>query len=171
MSDRARIVATAEAAGARLRGVHAYEGHVATGTLAERCAVAHPIYEALVGLIGQVRDATGRAVAELVTSGTPSCVPALEYEGWGRLAELGTRHRVSPGTVVLHDARTMRTCPELALTPAAVVHAQVVSCPTDTVRTCNAGSRYLTRTKAKYGPNWRPARRNTSSKWSVRPFR
>ena len=52
-------------------------------------------------------------------------------------------HRLSPGTVVYHDLRTEELCPELELVPAAVVVARVLSHPTPTRITCDAGSKAL----------------------------
>ena len=81
----------------RLRGLHAYEGHV-IGDLAARRRAAAPIHDRVCSIVRRLR-AAGLVVGELVTSGTPGLTPALEHEGLRSLP--GTRHRVSPGTVVI----------------------------------------------------------------------
>ena len=50
-------------------------------------------------------------------------------------------HRVSPGTVVFHDARSELENPDVSLTPAALVASRVISRPADDVVTCDAGSK------------------------------
>lgn len=134
-----RVADTARAAGARWRGLHAYEGHVVSGAFAARCeqvADAH----ADVELLMQELSARRLPVETLVTSGTPSCLPAARWAGWSRT---GGVHQVSPGTVVFSDVRTRDVCAEFDLRPAALVHARVVSAPTEDRLTCDAGSKAL----------------------------
>lgn len=140
LDDRARIHAVARAAAGRLRGVHAYEGHV-LGDLDARRRRAAPLHDAICELVRGLADA-GHAVGEVVTSGTPGMTPALEHAGLGALP--GTRHRVSPGTVVYHDWRSATTVTELDdLVPAALVATRVLSRPRADVVTCDAGSKAL----------------------------
>ena len=74
LRDRARIDAVIAAAGAALRGLHCYEGHLHDGTLDARAHAARPIYAELVAL--------ARSLArpgEIITSGTPTFPIALAY--------------------------------------------------------------------------------------------
>lgn len=79
---------------------------------------------------------------EVLTSGTPSFVPALKSKHLRKLASMGLTHRVSPGTVVLHDARGARQNPGM-FQHACFVLATIVSKPTEHLVTCNAGSKSL----------------------------
>jgi D-serine deaminase-like pyridoxal phosphate-dependent protein len=133
------LVALARRAGERFRGVHAYEGHVAgAGRDALRPAAKHA-YDRLFAALAALERA-GVAVGEVVTSGTPSFPLALAEP---RFAELAAVHRVSPGTVALHDLRSEELDPELGLAPAALVLARVVSAPAPDRVTCDAGSKAL----------------------------
>jgi D-serine deaminase-like pyridoxal phosphate-dependent protein len=76
----------------------------------------------------------------VVTSGTPSFACALACDGLRALGK--TRHRVSPGTVVFADSRTL-DLDELDFLPAALVASRVVSWPTPATVTCDAGSKAL----------------------------
>ncbi|QDU83836.1 D-threonine aldolase [Planctomycetes bacterium Pla163] len=132
-----RVLEVARAAGARLRGLHYYDGHHA-GNEMERQSAAHAGYGELLALTFELRS-RGIHVAELVTSGTPSFTAALGFDGFAALES--TRHRVSPGTVVLHDARSEEQNPALGFRPAALVATRVVSCPRPGRVTCDAGSK------------------------------
>lgn len=133
-------ISIARAAGARFRGVHYYEGRHHQLDLAERRAACFAGYGELLEVLAALREA-GIEVPELVTSGTPGFRAALAFPGFRDLE--GTLHRVSPGTVVLHDARSAEQNPDLALEPAAVVFTRVVSRPTRTRLTCDAGSKSI----------------------------
>jgi D-serine deaminase-like pyridoxal phosphate-dependent protein len=138
-----RIAAIARAAGERFRGLHFYDGHIHDVEYAARRAKAHAVYDDLMGLLAALEEA-GVRVPEIVTSGTPTLRPALEYERFRRaLRGSGPVHRISPGTVVFHDLRTATECPELELSPAAVVLSRVVSRPGPALVTCDAGSKSL----------------------------
>jgi D-serine deaminase-like pyridoxal phosphate-dependent protein len=138
IAERERIRALARAAGARLVGLHHYEGHL-HGELGERRAQCFACYGRLLELAHELtRD--GAHLAELVTSGTPAFLHALAFPAF---LEGPWRHRVSPGTVVFHDLRTEEENPDLELVPAAVVLARVVSRPAADVVTCDAGSKSL----------------------------
>jgi len=135
-----RIAAIARRAGERFRGIHFYDGHIHDVDYEERKKKAHATYDRLMELIVRLRR-DGIAVGEIITSGTPTLRPALEYAPFrARGAPL---HRVSPGTVVFHDQRSADETPELDLVPAAVVLARVVSRPSATRVTCDAGSKSL----------------------------
>lgn len=152
MSDRATIRAVADVAGPRFRGVHFYEGHVSRGSLEERKAACEPLYAELIALT----EALGE-VGEVVTSGTPTFVPALQHEGLRALP----RHRVSPGTVIFFDHRSQSDAEELGFTPAALVLSRVVSHPADGMFTCDAGSKAIAAEAGRpvavvmHHPEWR----------------
>lgn len=147
-TDAARIESVAKAAASRLRGLHFYEGHVHSGSFADRCSQAFPLYDELVTLVAQL-EASGLCIDEVVTSGTPSFMPALAHPGLAALTALTalteqqhTVHRLSPGTLVYFDARS-RECEELDYEFAAFVLTSVVSQPTSHVITVDAGSKAI----------------------------
>lgn len=132
------ILEIAAAAGERFRGFHFYDGHQHDMDLKEREFAIHSGYDELLRLRTRALDA-GLVVDELITSGTPALLHATRY---APLKDLnGTRHRVSPGTVVFHDQRSEEENPELLLSPAATVLTRVVSHPTQGIVTCDAGSK------------------------------
>ncbi|MEZ6018459.1 MAG: alanine racemase [Planctomycetota bacterium] len=139
LGDEARIRATAKAAGARLRGLHAYDGHHLAADPATRAAAVRDSNGRIRGLVDHLR-ADGFAIDEVVTAGTPAFPAALADEGWLGRPE---HHRVSPGTVVLSDLRCDAQVPELGLVPAALVLGRVVSRPTASRVTCDVGSKAL----------------------------
>jgi len=140
LADRATIRAVARAAGTRFRGVHYYEGHLHAGDPERRRAEVFACHDGLRELLVELaRD--GIAVGEVITSGTPGFLAALRYPAWNELAE--TVHRVSPGTVVLHDLRSEQENPDLDLLPAACLFTRVVSRPARDVVTCDAGSKSI----------------------------
>lgn len=140
IEDAATIVELARRAGPRFRGIHAYEGHLHQDDAVERAKSAQPIYAACVGLLDTLR-AAGLTAGELITSGTPTFRSALAHAPLRELAN--TIHRVSPGTVVFHDARSESQDKDLGLLPAALVLTRVVSRPARGVVTCDAGSKSL----------------------------
>ena len=140
IDDTGAVLAVARAAGERLRGLHGYDGHQYAPDLEVR---RRAIFEGH-GRLLELRSAllaSGLAVGELITSGTPAFRGALEYPGFERLE--GTVHRVSPGTVVYHDGRSAEENPGLGLEPAAVVMSRVVSHPAPGLATCDAGSKSI----------------------------
>ncbi|MFQ5505028.1 MAG: alanine racemase [Planctomycetota bacterium] len=138
--DVERIVAVAKAAGERFGGIHFYEGQVRSGNSDERQREAVALYEQLMVLMLQLDRAEIR-VKELVTSGTPSFLHALEFQPFRNLG--WARHRVSPGTVVFWDFGYDDMVQELALAPAALVMSRVVSHPSPGRVTLDAGSKSL----------------------------
>ncbi len=133
------ILAVAAAAGPRFRGVHFYDGHLHDDPAGRR-EEAFAAYDELVGLVERL-EAAGHAVPEVVTSGTPTFRLALGHPGLAALPR--TAHRVSPGTVVLHDQRSEEENPDLDLHPAALLFTRVVSRPRAGLVTCDAGSKSL----------------------------
>lgn len=126
-----------DAAGARFCGVHAYEGHVHSGSTSERTEACHRAYVPLMATMLRLEERF--VVPELVTSGTPSFAAALQYAPF---RDLGAVHRVSPGTVVYDDLRT-DTYEELDFESAAQVVSRVVSHPAPGMMTFDAGSKAL----------------------------
>jgi D-serine deaminase-like pyridoxal phosphate-dependent protein len=135
-----RIAAIARGAGPRWRGIHFYDGHIHDVDYAIRRAKAHATYERLMALVAALARAS-LSVGEIVTSGTPTLRPALDYAPFR--ARGAPVHRISPGTVVFHDQRSADEAPELALAPAAVVLARIVSRPSPARVTCDAGSKSI----------------------------
>lgn len=143
LEERDSILAVARAAGARFRGVHFYDGHLHDGDLAVRRRAAFACYDMLLALCDELREAAVE-VGEVVTSGTPTFRHALAHPGLAALeGSTGTRHRISPGTVVYHDLRSEQENPDLDLVPAALVLARVVSHPGPGLATCDAGSKSI----------------------------
>ncbi len=140
VDDPERILAVARAAGERFGGVHYYDGHLHEGDARQRRRDVFACYEPLMALLADF-DAQGLPVAEVVTSGTPTFLQALEYAPLAERAD--TVHRVSPGTVVFHDLRSEQENEGLGLRPAALVFSRVVSHPVGGVVTCDAGSKSI----------------------------
>lgn len=132
-----RVLEIARAAGTRLRGLHYYEGHH-RGAEDVRREAAHAAYRELLTLHSEL-ESRGVPILELVTSGTPAFTAALAFDGFTALDT--TRHRVSPGTILLHDARSEEQNPALGFRPAALIATRVVSRPRPGRVTCDAGSK------------------------------
>jgi D-serine deaminase-like pyridoxal phosphate-dependent protein len=136
--DTRRLLATARRAGQRLRGLHAYEGQIDDPDPNVRDPQAVRSYERLLVAVESLRR-EAIPVEEIVTSGTPTFRNALGYAPIHGLGE--TWHRVSPGTLVYHDLRSMECLPELDFQPAALVLSRTVSRPAADRITCDAGSK------------------------------
>ena len=132
--------AISAAAGPRLRGLHAYDGHRHEADPAERRRLVHAGYDELPALVRQL-SAAGIEVAEVISAGTPAFPAALEHPGLATLP--GTVHRVSPGTVVYHDLRSTAQNPDLPAEFAATVLTRVASLPGEDRFTCDAGSKAI----------------------------
>ena len=152
--------------GERFVGVSMYEGQHAHELIGDEWAKRNErrdscdsTYEDFVSVlekcIAKCRASTGEArhafvtspsrQFEVLTSGTPSFLPALRSKRLHNfMASMGFIHRVSPGTVVLHDARGARQNPyEEFLHHACFVMATLVSKPAAHIVTCDAGSKSL----------------------------
>lgn len=122
--------------GIRFRGIHYYEGHHNQPDLQERTQAAHAGYNILIKLV-KTLESSGILVEEVITSGTPALPCALSYAPFN---ESRFVHRVSPGTVVYGDVTsTGQLPPSYGLRPAAIVLSTVVSHPTTSSITCDAG--------------------------------
>ncbi len=122
--------------GIRFRGLHYYEGHQNQPDLNDRTRAAHAGYDVLIKLV-KTLEASGIFIEELITSGTPVLPCALSYAPFNEARFL---HRVSPGTVVYGDVTSAgQLPPKYGLLPAAIVLSTVVSRPTASRITCDAG--------------------------------
>jgi D-serine deaminase-like pyridoxal phosphate-dependent protein len=135
-----RLLGLARRAGSRFRGLHAYDGQMTQPDPEERRRAIFDCYDRLRELVERLERSRIR-VPELVTAGTPSFLDALEYRGFEEHPEVV--HRLSPGTVVLHDLRSEEQSPGLGLAPAALLLSRVVSQPVEGVVTCDAGSKSI----------------------------
>ncbi len=134
--DVTALVRTIGEAGLRFGGLHFYDGHAYDFGPAEAAERVPAGYDRLLALAERLR-AAGIDVPEIVTAGTPAFPYTLGYR---RFHEAGFRHRVSPGTVVYNDRRSLEQLPsDAGYRPAVLVLASVVSHPTPTRFTCDAG--------------------------------
>jgi D-serine deaminase-like pyridoxal phosphate-dependent protein len=140
IGEGALIEGLAARAGDRFHGLHFYDGHIRDAEPAVRERAAELGYARLAALVDRLQRA-GIPVGEVVTSGTTTFVPAARSAALASMA--GVTHRVSPGTVVFHDMMTDECLPVPALRPAAVVWSRIVSRPTRSVVTCDAGSKSI----------------------------
>ena len=163
--DAARIVALSRAiaaAGCEFRGLHWYDGQMHSfERLDERDRAAHDGYDRLGALVAALAG-SGIRVPEVIVAGTPATVSAATYPGF---SDWPTDVQVSPGTVVYNDTTSLGQLPATwGLTAAVHVLTTVVSHPTPTRFTCDAGHKSVA---ADAGvptcavvdhPEWTPAR-------------
>jgi D-serine deaminase-like pyridoxal phosphate-dependent protein len=122
------------------RGLHYYQGHLTTLDLAERERSIHAGYDRLLELVATLERA-GLPVEEVITAGTPAFPCTLTYRPF---ADGAVRHSASPGTVVYTDATTLTQLPrEFGYQPAALVLATVVSHPSASRVTADAGHKAI----------------------------
>lgn len=132
----AAILEVAAAAGAAFRGLHYYDGHLASLALEEREKLAHRGYDRLMQIAGEMERAEFR-IGEVITSGTPAFPCSATYAPFRSASFV---HRASPGTVVYSDATSLTQLPsEWGYQPAALVVSTVVSHPKANYLTCDAG--------------------------------
>jgi D-serine deaminase-like pyridoxal phosphate-dependent protein len=138
-TSKALIIQLAQApseAGLEFRGLHYYDGQYGAAPEPERTRSTHAGYDQLLDLVANL-ERSGVPVQEVVTAGTPTLPDSLSY---ARFQNAHFRHRVSPGTVVYHDATSLAQLPaEYGYMPAALVVARVVSHPHRSIVTCDAG--------------------------------
>jgi D-serine deaminase-like pyridoxal phosphate-dependent protein len=158
-----RLIALARAitaGGCTFAGLHWYDGHMhGFDDLAARDRAAHAGYDRLGELV-RALIAAGIAVPEVIVAGTPAAVSAATYAGF---ASWPTDVQVSPGTVVYNDTTSLAQVPaDWRLAAAAHVLTTVVSHPTPTRFTCDAGHKAVSAdagvpTCAVVGhPEWMP---------------
>jgi len=131
----AAIAALARQLGGQFRGLHYYDGHMSGFEASEREARTHEGYDRLLELVNSL-EAAGIPTGEVITSGTPSAPFAISYSGFRKAAFV---HRISPGTVVYNDMSSIEQLPDYGYQPAAIVLSTVVSQPTSSRVTCDAG--------------------------------
>src|SRR3569833_2820311 len=125
------ICGLAQTLGEAFRGVHYYDGHVS----ATDPAAAHAGYNQLLEIVKALAD-EGRPPKEVITSGTPASPAALSHPG---LRAGPFRHRISPGTVVYNDMSSLKQLPGRGYEAAVVVLTTVISHPSPSLFTCDAG--------------------------------
>jgi D-serine deaminase-like pyridoxal phosphate-dependent protein len=129
------IVALAKLAGRQFRGLHYYDGHMAGVPAAERETKVHEGYRWLLGVAETLKNA-GLPAQEIITSGTPAGPYAVSFPGFQHASFV---HRISPGTVVYNDMTSLEQLAGFGYAAAALVLSSVVSQPTATTITCDAG--------------------------------
>ena len=141
------------------RGIHYYDGHIGKMPEAEREATAHRGYRELMQLVDALR-AEGFNCEEIITAGTPAMPYSVTFAAF---TGGGFVHRVSPGTVVYHDASSINQLPRAwGYRNAVFVASRVVSHPKPGIVTCDAGHKTVSAdagvpTCAVAGhPNWEP---------------
>ncbi len=129
------VLRVARAAGARLRGLHFYDGHLGDESMVERTVIAHEGYDRLMELVAFL-ESSGVSLEEVITSGTPAFPCAMAYQPFRQGQWV---HRVSPGTVVYGDCTSSHELPDMGYRTAVLVLATVVSHPRPGRITCDAG--------------------------------
>ncbi len=125
-----------EDAGLAFRGLHYYDGHLASQPMAERESLAYQGYDRLMEIVAAA-ESGGFRLEEVITSGTPAFHCSATY---GAFRSGGFVHRASPGTVVYSDMTSQAQLPaEWGYQPAALVVSTVVSHPKANRVTCDAG--------------------------------
>lgn len=139
MDPAENVLALARAigqAGLRFAGLHCYDGHAYTFAPEHRAQQVTEGYDRLFALADSLARA-GCPVPEVITAGTPAFPGALHYP---RFSTAGIPHRLSPGTVVYNDARSLTQLPpEAGYRPAVFVLSRVISHPSATRFCCDAG--------------------------------
>jgi len=131
-----RVAGDIEAAGLAFRGLHYYDGHLASYDLSQREKAAHRGYNRLMEIIATIEKA-GLKVEEVITAGTPAFPFTVSYTAFRDASFI---HRASPGTVVYNDCSSLSQLPsDLGYRPAALVVSTVVSHPSPYRLTCDAG--------------------------------
>ena len=112
-------------AGLRFAGLHFYDGHAMDFPADQARALVHQGYDRLNALV-QILVNAGIQTPEVITAGTPAFPHAVSYSGFPP----GTRHRVSPGTVVYNDRKSLTQLPSDAGYRTAVhVVSRIISHP------------------------------------------
>ena len=130
------LASAAKQAGLDFRGLHYYDGQFGDVAEPERTVAAHAGYDQLLELVRDLERADVR-VPEVVTAGTPAFPCSLAYQPFQSRDFI---HRISPGTIVYHDATSLAQLPtHYGYAPAALVMTRVVSQPHQGIVTCDAG--------------------------------
>lgn len=130
-----RICDLARETGPSFRGLHYYDGHISGAEPGEREARAHEGYDQLLRIVDKLSSLRMNP-GEVITSGTPAAPFGFSFAGFNSGHFV---HRISPGTVVYNDFTSLRQLPDFGYSPAALVLSTVISQPTSTRITCDAG--------------------------------
>lgn len=131
----ATIARAARDHGLVLKGLHAYDGHLAMLPGEKRTTAVDAALER-VAILTEALSGSGIAIESVVTSGSLTFADAARTD---RLARTGARHQLSPGTVVYSDTTTAAHGGALPYRTAAHVLSRVVSAPAPGLVTCDAG--------------------------------
>ena len=119
------LVRAIERGGLRFAGLHFYDGQAADFPPEQAAELVHRGYDRLAVLVGTLEQA-GAGTPEVITAGTPAFPHAVSYRGFPP----GTVHRVSPGTVIYNDRRSLGQMPPGSGYQAAVfVLSRAISHP------------------------------------------
>jgi D-serine deaminase-like pyridoxal phosphate-dependent protein len=119
------LARTIEQAGLRFAGLHYYDGHATDFPIDQAAAMVHQGYDRLADLVRSLQDA-GFPTPEVITAGTPAFPHAVSYRGFPE----GTIHRVSPGTVIYNDRKSLTQLPsDAGYRPAVFVLSRTISHP------------------------------------------
>lgn len=130
------LIRTIQSAGLRYAGLHFYDGHAAWFEPDQAERQVHAGYDRLLTLVEQL-SSQGVTTTEVITAGTPAFPYAAGYR---RFTEGGVIHRVSPGTVVYNDRKSLTQLPTGAgYRPAVFVLSRVVSHPGPSRFCCDGG--------------------------------
>jgi D-serine deaminase-like pyridoxal phosphate-dependent protein len=131
-----RVARAIQNAGQVFCGLHYYDGHLSALALPERERVAHQGYDRLMKIVAAFESAHVE-IREIITAGTPAFPCTLSYAPFNHASFI---HRASPGTVVYNDCSSLAQLPEeYGYRPAAIVVSTVVSHPSPSRFTCDAG--------------------------------
>ena len=138
IEDHASIRALAGAIrerGIELRGLHEYDGHLGGEPDGPREAASQMAFERLLAVTAAL-ESDGHRIAELVVGGSHTSEASLVELAAGRTS---AGVRLGPGTVIYGDLTSLSRLPVGETEPAAAILATVVSRPTPSIATCDAG--------------------------------
>src|SRR5262249_33249801 len=122
--------------GLEFAGLHCYDGHAMEFAPESAREQVHQGYDRSRGLVEELRG-LGLRPPEVAPAGPPAFPHAASYQGF---TALGVRHRLSPGTVVYNDRKSLTQLPASAgYQTAVVVLSAVVSHPGPSRFCCDAG--------------------------------
>jgi len=135
-----RLACAVHRARLRVLGLHYYDGHLSSLSMAKRNKTAHAGYRQLLAAAKALQEHVADKI-EIVTAGTPSFPCTLTFPAFSDSRFL---HRASPGTVVYCDGITMRQLPKsYGYRPAVLVLSRVISHPNRQIFTCDAGHKTI----------------------------
>ena len=105
--------------GIRLRGLHAYDGHIRNSDFEERKAICDQNFQRVEKLVREMESGGERLL--VIAGGSPT------FPVHAQRANV----ECSPGTFVFWDKGYSEICPEQNFLPAAIVLSRVISLPED----------------------------------------